>query len=69
MTKEELLNAYLSDDLITEKKYLNGEKPPIKWSDNDATKLVTALKLAIEGEISDDSTGVTIRKINLLLNS
>lgn len=69
MTKEELLNAYLSDNLIAEKKYLNGGKPPIKWSDKDITKLVTVLKLAIEGEISGDSSGVTVRKINQLLNS
>ena len=62
MTKQELLNAYLSDKLISEKNYLNGEKLPIKWSDKEPTKLITVLKLAIEGEVSGDSTEVTVRK-------
>ena len=70
MTKEELLKVYLSDDIVKEKNYLNNV--PVdrtKWSDKDTSNLVTIIKLAIEGEVSRDSNGVTIRKINQLLNS
>jgi len=70
MTKEELLKVYLSDNIVKEKNYLkNIDADKIKWSDKDSSPLVTVIKLAIEGEVSQESNGVTIRKINQLLNS
>ena len=69
MTKEEILRTYLKDKVLVEKKYLkkvNVDK--LKWQDFDDSKLITTFKLAIEGEISNESKGVTIRKINQLLN-
>lgn len=70
MTKEELLKVYLSDNIVKEKNYLKNEDVnKIKWSDKDSSPLVTIIKLAIEGELSQESNGVTIRKINQLLNS
>ena len=70
MTKEELLKVYLSDNIVKEKNYLkNIDVDKIKWSDKDSSPLVTVIKLAIEGEVSQESNGVTIRKINQLLNS
>lgn len=69
MTKEEILKAYLSDDLFVRKKYLKQKEVDLlKWSDRDPNKLVTVIKLAIEGENSGEGSGVTIRKINQLLN-
>lgn len=69
MTKEEILKAYLSDDLFVQKKYLKQKEVDLlKWSDRDPNKLVTVIKLAIEGENSGEGSGVTIRKINQLLN-
>lgn len=70
MTKEEILKSFLSDDLIVEKKHLKkGDSDNVKWSDKDSSKLVTVIKLAIEGETSKEGNSVTIRKINQLLNS
>ena len=70
MTKEELLKIYLSDNIVKEKNYLkNVDVDKVKWSEKDQSKLVSVLKLVIDGEISRDSDGVVIRKINQLLNS
>lgn len=70
MTKEEILKSFLSDDLMVEKKHLKkGETENIKWSDKDKSKLVTVIKLVIEGVTSKESNSITIRKINQLLNS
>lgn len=70
MTKVEQLRLYLSDDLFKDKDFLeNREIDKIKWSDLDNSKLVTVIKLAIDGENSRESDGVTIRKINQFLNS
>nr|WP_321221369.1 hypothetical protein [uncultured Psychroserpens sp.] len=69
MTKEELLKIYLSDDIVENKNYLiNVPVEKIKWTDNDNSDLISVIKLAIEGDISRESTNVTARKINQLLN-
>lgn len=70
MTKEEILKSFLSDNLFIDKGLLKpGESEKIKWSDRDASRLVTVIKLAIEGESSNEGNGITARKINQLLNS
>lgn len=69
MTKEDLLKIYMSDDLVKEKDYLkNIDIDKLKWNDGNNSKLISVIKLAIEGEVSRESSGVTIRKINQLLN-
>ena len=70
MTKEDILKSFLSDNLLVEKNPLKkDESDKVKWSDRDASKLVSVIKLAIEGETSGEGSGITIRKINQLLNS
>lgn len=70
MTKEELLKVYLSDDIVKAKNYVNDvDIDNLKWFDKDTSSLVSVIKLVIEGEVSRESSGVTIRKINQLLNS
>lgn len=70
MTKENILQDYLGDELFTEKKYLReGEAAKYKWSTANDNKLIQTLKLAIEGVISLESSNITEKKINTLLNS
>ena len=69
MTKEEILRSYLEDDLFLEQEYLlQGEALKYKWSTHSDNNLIQVLKLAIEGEISNESPNVTEKKINTLLN-
>ncbi len=70
MTKENILQDYLEDELFIEKKYLKeGEAAKYKWSTINDSKLIQTLKLAIEGVISIESSNITEKKINTLLNS
>ena len=70
MTKEELLKSYLADDLLMEKGYLKpGEAEAFKWTDRRPLKLVAVLKIAIEGELSDEGDRITERKVNQLFNT
>jgi hypothetical protein len=69
MTKEEILKSYLEDDLFLEQKYLVvGEAGKYKWASHSDSKLIQVLKLAIEGEGSNESPNITEKKINTLLN-
>ena len=69
MTREELLRSFLADDLLVERGHLKfGEADSVKWTDNRNNKLIEVLKLAIEGQLSDDGAMTTVRKINQLLN-
>ncbi|MFC4263019.1 hypothetical protein ACFOWM_09030 [Ferruginibacter yonginensis] len=69
MTKEEILRSYLEDDLFIEQKYLAvGEAGKYKWATHSDNNLIQVLKLAIEGEVSNESANVTEKKINTLLN-
>ena len=70
MTKEDILRAYLEDDLFLEKQYLNeGDAHKYKWSTETSINLIKVIKTAIEGEIMNESTNITERKINLFLNN
>lgn len=70
MTREETLHSYLLDDLFSEAGYLSLEQAKkIKWAAPSSVKLIEVLKLAIEGEISNESNNITERKINSILNS
>lgn len=69
MNSEEILRAFLTDDLIIEKGYLKKEEAEnYKWFSNSNNKLIEVIKMAIEGEISSESPNVTEKKINKLLN-
>ncbi len=69
MLKEDILRAYLEDDLFLEKNYLKeGEAQKYKWASHSESSLIQVIKIAIEGESINESSNVTERKINLLLN-
>lgn len=69
MLKEDILRAYLEDELFIEKNYLKeGEAQKYKWSSHSESNLIQVIKIAIEGESINESANVTERKINLLLN-
>lgn len=69
MTKEEMLRTYLEDDLFIEKKYLkSGYAERYKWVYPTDNNLIQVLQIAIEGGLSHESSNVTERKINALLN-
>jgi hypothetical protein len=69
MTKEQILQSYLEDELFVEKRYLNeGDATTFKWTDPRDNTLIKVLRLAIEGIVSNESDGVTSKKINSLLN-
>ncbi len=70
MTKEDILRAYLEDDLFLEKDYLNeSESPKYEWASNSDNKLIKVIKAAIEGEMMNESPKFTERRINSSLNS
>jgi hypothetical protein len=69
MTREQILQAYLEDESLTEKKYLiEGENTNIKWSAFREIKMVDVIKFAIEGVINGDSQTALTRKINQFLD-
>lgn len=69
MNSEEILRAFLTDDLIIEKGYLKKEDAENhKWFSHSNNKLIEVIKMAIEGETSSESSNVTEKKINKLLN-
>lgn len=69
MNSEEILIAFLTDDLIIEKEYLKKEEAEnYKWFSHSNNKLIEVIKMAIEGESSSESPNVTEKKINKLLN-
>lgn len=68
MTKENILRAYLEDDLFIREKYLKeGDAQKIKWASTE-NNLIEIIKMAIEGEQNRDSSTLTERKINAFLN-
>jgi len=70
MTREEILQSFLTDEVFIENKYMTaGEAFKFKWATSSPSKLVEVLKMAIEGEISGETQGITERKINGLLNT
>ena len=69
MTKEDILRAYLEDDLLIENGYLNEhEAAKYKWATSTNNNLIQLIKIAIEGEMSSESANLTEKKINTLLN-
>jgi len=70
MTREEILQSFLTDDLFVENGYLTAEEAArFKWATNSPNKLIDVLKTAIEGEINGESQAITERKINTFLNT
>ena len=69
MTKELILRAYLEDDLFVEKNYLKeGEVKNYQWATPTQSDLIEIIKIAIEGEMLKESSNLTERKINTLIN-
>jgi len=69
MTKEEILRSYLSDDLFIREGYLkDGEAEKYRWVTPGTNNLIDVLKLAIEGEVANESENIIEKKINILLN-
>jgi hypothetical protein len=69
MTKEDILKSFLEDELFIEKEYLKqGEAQKYKWATHTENNLIQVLKFAIEGELINESSNITERKINTLLN-
>ena len=69
MTKEDILKAYLEDDLFVEKNYLrDGEAQKYKWASHTENSLIQIVKTAIEGELTNESSNIIERKINAFLN-
>ena len=69
MTKENIFKSYLEDPLLFEKKYLTQEKAKsLKFIDQTGIKLLEVIKIAISGNIDQESEGVISRKINQYLN-
>ncbi|RZK25662.1 MAG: hypothetical protein EOO43_04935 [Flavobacterium sp.] len=69
MNREEILKAYLEDEIFVEQGYLNeGDSANYKWATPTDNNLIQIIKLAIDGEISSESSNVTERKINAFLN-
>lgn len=69
MTKEDILKAYLEDDLFIEQNYLKeGEAQKYKWASHTENSLIQIVKTAIEGELTNESSNIIERKINAFLN-
>lgn len=69
MTKEDVLKAYLEDDLFIEKNYLKeGEALKYKWATHTENSLIQIIKTTIEGELTNESSNIIERKINAFLN-
>ncbi len=69
MTKEEILRSFLKDDLFIEKQYLKPtEAETFRWSSATTNNLIEVLKIAVEGEVANESSNIVERKINTHLN-
>ncbi len=69
MTKEEILRAFLEDELFVNKRYLKeGEAQKYKWATFSENNLIQIIKDSIEGELKNESSNITERKINQFLN-
>jgi len=69
MNKEQILQSFLEDELFIENGYLKpGEAKTFKWTDPRNNNLIKVLRLAIDGIVSNETEGITSRKINAQLN-
>lgn len=69
MTKENILRAYLEDELFITNNYLKeGEAQTFKWTTYSESNLIQVIKMAIDGELANESQNVIERKINTFLN-
>lgn len=69
MTKEELFKTYLEDPLLTEKNYITQERiDNLKFITPCSVKLIEVIRIAINGNIEDESESAISRKLNKYLN-
>ncbi|MFY0697655.1 MAG: hypothetical protein JXR11_07375 [Balneola sp.] len=70
MTKEELLQTYLKDDIFTENDYLDeGESENFDWNDKRRIPIVELLKIVIKGQSDDKGERTVIRLANQFLDN
>ena len=69
MTKEEILRSFLADELFIETGSLKeGGADKFKWGSSPNNKLIKVIEFAIDGDVSNESSNITEKKINQLLN-
>ncbi|UQA77579.1 hypothetical protein K2F45_11590 [Sphingobacterium siyangense] len=69
MTKEKIYKSFLEDPLLTENNYINPEKVEgLRFHESTEVKLLEIIKIAIVGNIDEESESITVRKINQKLN-
>ena len=69
MTKENIFKTFMEDPLLTEKNIISKDKlDKIKFIENSGVKLIEVIKMAINGNVEEESENITIRKINQYLN-
>lgn len=69
MTKENIFKTFMEDPLLTEKNIISKDKlDNLKFIDNSGIKLIEVIKMAINGNVDEESENVTTRKINQYLN-
>lgn len=69
MTKEELLQEFLSDPIALEKLNITeGDVKDIRFGDKTNKKLIAVIKEAIDGDFARDSMLQISKKLQILLN-
>jgi hypothetical protein len=69
MTKEDILKAFVQDQLFIEKGYLTEEQiKKIRFHEPSPIKLIEVIKTAINDSEEGLSASITSRKINNYLN-
>jgi hypothetical protein len=69
MTREDILRAFLKNELFEENNHLKKEEAEeYRWFTVSNNKLIEIIKLAIDGEMAGESSNITEKKINKFLN-
>jgi hypothetical protein len=69
MTREDILKTFLEEPLLIEKKHLAPDKVnTTSFIEPTSSKLIEVMKMAINGNVDQESDSLTARKINQYLN-
>ena len=69
MTKEDLLQEFLSDPIALEKLgFTEGDVKNVRFGDKTNKKLIAVIKEAINGDFARDSLLQISKKLQILLN-
>jgi hypothetical protein len=70
MTKENIFKNFVEDPLLIERGYITKQKlDKLKFIDQSGVKIIEVIKIAINGNIDNDSESVIKNKIQRVLNS